>query len=65
MIRFEGKIKEERYGTPQDRVKIEGEINGRQCRIIIEADGIAQDLERLYGKDRVNVPINIGSGEEL
>ena len=45
MIRFEGKIKEETYGTPQDRVKIEGEINGRQCRIIIEADGIAQDLE--------------------
>lgn len=64
MIRFEGKIIEDRYGSPQDRVKIEGEINGKQCRIIIEADGIAEDLE-LYDTEDTRVPIHIGTGEEF
>jgi hypothetical protein len=65
MIRFEGKIKEETYGSPEDSVKIEGELNGKRCRIIIEAPGIAEDLEGLYGADSTSVPINIGNGEEL
>ncbi len=65
MIRFEGKIKGGTYGRPHDRVKIEGELHGKQCRIIIESDGIGEDLARLYGIESTNVPINIGSGEEL
>ena len=67
MIRFEGKIvDEERYGSPDDCVRIEGELNGRTCRIVIEADGIARELGRLYGADdNSRVPIHIGNGEEL
>ncbi|MHB8108462.1 MAG: hypothetical protein ACYDHW_00345 [Syntrophorhabdaceae bacterium] len=65
MIKFEGKIKNtEEYQTPSDIVEIEGELNGRQCRIIIEADDIAMDLVNLYG-DKENVPINIGNGDEF
>lgn len=65
MIKFEGKIRGKRYGSPQDRVKIEGKLDGKECRIIIEADGIAEDLAGLYGIENINVPINIGSGEEF
>lgn len=65
MIKFEGKIHEEKYGSPRNRVKIEGRLNGKECRIIIEADGIVEDLEGLYSMENIYVPINIGSGEEL
>lgn len=66
MIKFEGKIMDaEVTGSPADAIAIEGKLNGRQCRIIIEAPGIAADLANLYGIEKDKVPINIGNGAEF
>ncbi len=66
MLEFEGKIKNAgSWEISLDTVKVEGFMNGKHCRITIEAPGIAEELPNLYGIDEKEVPIKIGNWDEF
>ena len=66
MLEFEGKIKNAgSWEISLDTVKIEGFMNGKDCRITIEAPGIAEELRNLYGIDEKDLPIKIGNWDEF